>query len=236
MYKGPAGIDGLNKMIQEVTNPPAEGRKEMVFGETTYRIGDKVLQLVNQPESNVFNGDMGEVVAIMLAKETTDKKAIMVVSYDGNEVQYERSDLNQLTLAYCCSIHKSQGSEFPIVVMPIVRSQRKMLRRNLLYTGITRAKNFLILCGEAEEFKAGIARTDETERQTTLRERITGETQEDQTTHHEETIPVDAAPTKVTVEPQDTSLAKLTMDNFTGIDPLVGMNNVSPFDFLEVTD
>ena len=69
--------------------------------------------------------------------------------------------LNQITLAYCCSIHKSQGSEFPIVIMPVVRSHRKMLRRNLLYTGITRAKNFLILCGEPEEFKAGIARTDE---------------------------------------------------------------------------
>lgn len=239
MYKGPAGIDGLNKMIQEVTNPPAEGRKEMVFGETTYRIGDKVLQLVNQPESNVFNGDMGEVIAIMLAKETTDKKAIMVVSYDGNEVQYERGDLKQLTLAYCCSIHKSQGSEFPIVVMPIVRSQRKMLRRNLLYTGITRAKNFLILCGEAEEFRAGIARTDETERQTTLKERIIGEAQELQDieeTHQAETIQVEKAPSKVTVEPQDTTPAKLTMDNFTAIDPMVGMNNASPFDFLEATD
>ena len=88
---------------------------------------------------------------------------------------YERSDLNQITLAYCCSIHKSQGSEFPIVIMPVVRSHRKMLRRNLLYTGITRAKNFLILCGEPEEFKAGIARTDELARQTTLKERLNGD-------------------------------------------------------------
>ncbi|MBO1913542.1 ATP-binding domain-containing protein, partial [Microvirga sp. 3-52] len=78
----------------------------------------------------------------------------------------------QLTLSYCCSIHKSQGSEFPIVIMPVVRSQRKMLKRNLLYTGITRAQKFLILCGEPEEFKAGIARTDELSRQTTLQERL----------------------------------------------------------------
>ena len=166
----------------------------------------------------------------------------MVVSYDGNEVQYERGDLKQLTLAYCCSIHKSQGSEFPIVVMPIVRSQRKMLRRNLLYTGITRAKNFLILCGEAEEFKAGIARTDETERQTTLQVRITGEAQELQNraeakeAQQAETIQLENAPSKVIVQPQDTGPAKLTMNNFTSIDPMVGMNNVSPSDFLEATD
>ncbi|WP_301109605.1 ATP-dependent RecD-like DNA helicase [Sporosarcina sp.] len=234
MYKGPAGIDGLNKMIQEITNPPAHGRKEMTFGETTYRVGDKVLQLVNQPESNVFNGDMGEVVAIMLAKETTDKKAILVVSYDGNEVTYERGDLNQITLAYCCSIHKSQGSEFPIVVMPIVRSQRKMLRRNLLYTGITRAKNFLILCGEAEEFKAGIERTDETERQTTLKERISGiieETEETTPAVREETVA--EQPSKPSNE---TGPAKLTMDNFRTIDPMIGMTDVTPLHFLEVSD
>ena len=170
MYKGPAGIDGLNKMIQQMVNPPGPDRKEVAFGDVVYRIGDKVLQLVNQPESNVFNGDMGEVISIIKANETIDKKELLIVSYDGIEVEYERNDLNQITLAYCCSIHKSQGSEFPIVVMPVVRGYRKMLRKNLLYTGITRAKNFLILCGEPEEFKIGINRTDETERQTTLKE------------------------------------------------------------------
>ncbi|WP_194841616.1 SF1B family DNA helicase RecD2 [Sporosarcina obsidiansis] len=235
MYKGPAGIDGLNKMIQEITNPPAEGRKEMVFGETTYRVGDKVLQLVNQPESNVFNGDMGEVVAILLAKETVDKKAQLVVSYDGNEVSYERSDLNQITLAYCCSIHKSQGSEFPIVVMPIVRSQRKMLRRNLLYTGITRAKNFLILCGEAEEFKAGIERSDETERQTTLKERIAGSM--DTVEEIEALVAEDSVESQQPIQQvEDTTPAKLTMENFSQIDPMIGMATLSPIDFLEVTD
>lgn len=234
MYKGPAGIDGLNKMIQDITNPPKEGRKEMAFGDVTYRIGDKVLQLVNQPESNVFNGDMGVVSAILLAKETADKKALLVVSFDGNEVTYERSDLNQLTLAYCCSIHKSQGSEFPIVVMPIVRSQRKMLRRNLLYTGITRAKNFLILCGEAEEFLAGIQRTDETERQTTLKQRIAGE----ELAAQQETA--DKAPEETeSAVPEQTEIvqeSKLTMDNFAVIDPMIGMKDLTPFDFLEAGD
>ena len=106
-----------------------------------------------------------------------------------------------------------------------------MLRRNLLYTGITRAKNFLILCGEAEEFKAGIARTDETERQTTLKERITGETPEPHDTEENVAAEVPAAP-----EPQTNEPAKLTMENFTAIDPMIGMHNVSPADFLEATD
>ena len=141
MYKGPAGIDNLNKMIQELINPNDTGtRKELVFGDVTYRIKDKVLQLVNQPESNVFNGDMGEVISIIKAKETIEKQDLLVVSFDGIEVTYQRSELNQLTLAYCCSIHKSQGSEFQTVIMPVVRGYSKMLRRNLLYTGITRAK------------------------------------------------------------------------------------------------
>lgn len=101
MYKGPAGIDNLNKMIQELINPNDTGtRKELIFGDTTYRIKDKVLQLVNQPESNVFNGDMGEVVSIIKAKETIEKQDLLVVSFDGIEVTYQRSDLNQLTLAY----------------------------------------------------------------------------------------------------------------------------------------
>ena len=234
MYRGPAGIDGLNKMIQEMVNPPGPKRKEVVFGEAVYRIGDKVLQLVNQPESNVFNGDMGEVISIIKAKETIDKKELLVVSYDGIEVTYERNDLNQLTLAYCCSIHKSQGSEFPIVIMPIVRGHRKMLRRNLLYTGITRAKNFLILCGEPEEFRAGIARTDELERQTTLKERLNGgiiepEVEQDiatETCNEPIVSPTDSLPINY----------ELTMETFMTIDPLVGMRGVTPYEFLEASD
>jgi len=237
MYRGPAGIDGLNKMIQEMVNPPGPKRKEVVFGEAIYRIGDKVLQLVNQPESNVFNGDMGEVIAIIKAKETIDKKELLVVSYDGIEVTYERNDLNQLTLAYCCSIHKSQGSEFPIVIMPIVRGHRKMLRRNLLYTGITRAKNFLILCGEPEEFRAGIARTDELERQTTLKERLNGDVVELAAVESSEPELVKVSKeTNVSTDDSQPSIFALTMDTFLIIDPLIGMKGVTPYEFLEASD
>lgn len=219
MYKGPAGIDALNKMIQEMVNPNDGKRKEIIFGDTIYRIGDKVLQLVNQPESNVFNGDMGEVISIFKANETVEKLETLVVSFDGIEVTYQRQDLNQITLAYCCSIHKSQGSEFPTVIMPVIRGYRKMLRRNLLYTGITRSKNFLILCGEPEVFKYGIERNDDQKRLTSLAERLSLEE-----------VPI-VAEEVIPAEEQNNS--SLTTENFKSIHPLIGMTGISPYDFLE---
>ena len=96
----------------------------------------------------------------------------MIISFEGIEVTYTKQDLNQITHAYCCSIHKSQGSEFPIVILPVVKSYYRMLRRNLLYTAITRSKNFLILCGEEDAFRLGIERNDEMRRKTTLLEKL----------------------------------------------------------------
>lgn len=232
MYKGPAGIDNLNKMIQELVNPNDGTRKEIVFGDTVYRIGDKVLQLVNQPESNVFNGDMGEVISIIKAKETIEKQDLLVVSFDGIEVTYQRADLNQITLAYCCSIHKSQGSEFQMVIMPIVRGYSKMLRRNLLYTGITRAKSFLILCGEPDVLAYGLNRTDDLQRLTSLKARLN---------------PMDAVEDVIlvvedseTAEQEKQSEASnerelplmLTMETAPYIHPMIGMNGISPYDFM----
>ncbi|RTQ95661.1 SF1B family DNA helicase RecD2 [Lysinibacillus telephonicus] len=247
MYKGPAGIDMLNKQIQELVNPNADGsRKELVFGDVVYRIGDKVLQLVNQPESNIFNGDMGEVVAIIRAKETVEKQDLLVVSYDGNEVTYQRGDLNQITLAYCCSIHKSQGSEFQTVIMPIVRSYSKMLRRNLLYTGITRAKNFLILCGEPDVFAGGLAKTDDLQRLTSLKARLNPmevedleivEVQSDSLKHENQSESKISGEVK---EQQAMFYMKgevlepvLNAETAPYIHPLIGMEGVSPYDFQE---
>lgn len=93
---------------------------------------------------------------------------MLVISFEGNEVTYTKQDFNQITHAYCCSIHKSQGSEFPIVVLPIVKSYYRMLRRNLLYTAVTRSKQFLILCGEEEAFQIGVNRNEDSIRQTNL--------------------------------------------------------------------
>lgn len=221
MYRGDAGIDNLNRMIQELVNPKKSIKtKEMAFGDTTYRIGDKVLQLVNQPQSNVFNGDMGEVIAIFRAKETTDNVDQLIVSFDGNEVTYSRGDLSQLTLAYCCSIHKSQGSEFPMVIMPIVRSYYKMLRKNLLYTGLTRAKDFLILCGEPDTFVRGIQNIADVSRRTTLVGRLTGEVESEE------------VPAEETDYSTDNLEKRLTTENITTIDPMIGMDSVTPQQFL----
>lgn len=241
MYRGAAGIDMLNKKIQELVNPNEDGkRKELVFGDVIYRIGDKVLQLVNQPESNIFNGDMGEVIAIIRAKETVEKQDLLVVSYDGTEVTYQRGDLNQITLAYCCSIHKSQGSEFQTVIMPIVRGYSKMLRRNLLYTGITRAKNFLILCGEPDVFAHGLSRTDDLMRLTSLKTRLNPMDMEEA----EKEASTKEAPS-ITAESQEnlegreeTNSGKelapvLNAETAPYIHPLIGMNGLSPYDFME---
>lgn len=172
IYRGNAGIDALNLSLQNLFNPEIEQKRTLKYGDQVYRAGDKVLQLVNNPEANVFNGDMGEVVAIFRAKETTENEEQLVVSFDGTEVNYLKRDLNQITLAYCCSIHKSQGSEFPIVVLPIVKGYHRMLRRNLIYTAITRSKTYLIICGDAEAFKYAISQTDVDRRHSRLKEKL----------------------------------------------------------------
>lgn len=212
MYRGNAGIDKLNEMLQELFNPKSDGRRELAFGNVVYRSGDKVLQLVNQPESNVFNGDIGEVVSIFYAKENTEKQDMVIVSFEGNEVTYTKQDLGQITHAYCCSIHKSQGSEFPIVVLPVVKSYYRMLRRNLLYTAVTRSKRFLILCGEEDALRIGVQRADEQARQTSLKDRLNRQAS-DVIQNHE----VDEA-----------ILAEIPFWK----DANIGMENISPYDFM----
>ncbi len=225
MYRGPAGIDRLNAILQEILNPNPDGtRKELTFGDVTYRIGDKVLQLVNQPESNVFNGDMGEIVSIFYAKENTEKQDMVIVSFDGIEATYTRQDLNQITLAYCCSVHKSQGSEFPIVIMPIVKSYYRMLRRNLIYTGITRSKQFLILCGEVEAIELGVSRNDELNRQTTLKEKI------------KEAFADVYQPDETKEMTTENSFDLLYEGKINQIDPMIGMENITPYDYMETSE
>ena len=176
---------------------------------------------MNQPEKNIFNGDIGEIVAIFYAKETEDKVDQLVVSFEGNEVTYPRQELNQITLAYCCSIHKSQGSEFPVVILPIVKSYYRMLQRNLIYTAITRSKDILILCGEVDAFQIAVERADENARNTTLNTRLI------QTLKKE----------KLTSEEKETVIAKdhkqTYEEKLMQVDPMIGMGSITPYDFLE---
>ncbi|MEH7544371.1 SF1B family DNA helicase RecD2 [Neobacillus vireti] len=215
MYRGPAGIDRLNVLLQEIFNPNPDGkRKEIAFGDVKYRIGDKVLQLVNQPESNVFNGDIGEIISIIYAKENTEKQDMIYISFEGNEVEYTRQDLNQITHAYCCSVHKSQGSEFPIVILPITRSYYRMLQRNLIYTAITRSKQSLIICGEEDALRMGIERADELQRQTTLCQKL------------QESI------INVTQMNVDISSELSYEEEMMQVHPMIGMENLTPYDFI----
>jgi exodeoxyribonuclease V alpha subunit len=166
MYKGPAGVNRINRAIQEAVNPKRDGVREITWGETVFRIGDKVLQLVNHPEHPIYNGDMGIIIAIEETAATDEP--VCWVRFDRMEVPYKRNQLNQLSLAYACSVHKAQGSEFPIVIFPVVHAYRRMLRRNLIYTAVTRSKSYLILCGEREAIRMGAQQTRGDERNSAL--------------------------------------------------------------------
>ncbi|MGA8942397.1 MAG: ATP-dependent RecD-like DNA helicase, partial [Thermoactinomyces sp.] len=166
MYKGPVGVNKINEEIQAVLNPPDEQKKEVTWGDTVFRIGDKVLQLVNHPEHPVYNGDMGIIVSI--DETASGDQPVLWVQYDRLEVPYKKTQLGQIALAYACSVHKAQGSEFAIVVFPVLYAFRRMLERNLLYTGITRSKSYLIMCGEPEALVEGLKKQRGEERNSRL--------------------------------------------------------------------
>lgn len=168
MYRSMAGIDNMNRALQELINPPQKTKRQIVYMERIFRVGDRVIQLVNQPEDGVFNGDIGRVAAIFKEEENTDNEEQLVVAFDEKEVVYVRKDYGNIMHAYCISIHKSQGSEFPIVILPVVNGYHRMLRKNLIYTAITRAKQSLIICGQQQAFLRGVETMDTNQRNTSL--------------------------------------------------------------------
>lgn len=172
MYNGVAGIDALNHALQEMMNPPSNTKRELRMGYRIFREGDKVLQLKNQPDDNVYNGDIGEVLEIIYASEDISKLNRVVASFDDTIVEYSGEQIYHITHAYCTSIHKAQGSEYPIVIMPIVNDYRHMLQRRLLYTGVTRAKKSLVLIGHVEALQRCVTTKDHQLRKSTLRQRI----------------------------------------------------------------
>lgn len=171
MYKGENGIDHLNEILRDLFNPPDTKKKEIKVGEVTYRVGDKVLQLTNDPNNGVFNGDIGyikDIVTITVPK----KQETIVIDFDGNKVDYKKEDMNMVKHAYAISIHKSQGSEFPHVIMPITKSYYKMLYNKLIYTGVSRAKKSLVLIGEPYALIMAVNNDYSNQRKTTLKERL----------------------------------------------------------------
>lgn len=172
MYQGVAGIDALNNALQQMINPPQRYKRELKVGYRTFREEDKVLQLKNQPDDHVSNGDIGIIKEIIFAEEDIQDKNRIIVEFDDQLVEYSGETLFNITHAYCISIHKSQGSEYPIVIMPIVKDYRFMLQKRLLYTGVTRAKKSLVLLGDRELFLHAIQVQDRHIRKSTLKNRI----------------------------------------------------------------
>ena len=229
MYKTQAGINALNKAIQQLVNPPAKKKRERTFQEVVYRVGDRVIQLVNQPEDGVYNGDIGEIIQIFSAKENEDKEEQIIIKFDEREVVYTRSDYINFTHAYCISIHKSQGSEFPIVILPIVWTYRRMLRKNLLYTAITRSKTSLILCGELDAFMEGVHTIDTNVRYTTLQQYVKEKLQ-DQAEEKEENEETPIAIAANIESHTNTDVEKV--ETYELPDP-VHVDDFTPYDFME---
>jgi exodeoxyribonuclease V alpha subunit len=172
MYNGAAGIDVLNNALQQCFNPPSRTKKEYRSGYQIFREGDKILQLKNQPDDDVYNGDIGYLEEIEDASESETHETTLAVNFDGIIVYYTPETVINITLAYCISVHKSQGSEYPIVILPFTSQQTIMLQRKLIYTGITRARQSLILLGEITAFQKGIETLERHPRNTTLKKRL----------------------------------------------------------------
>ena len=170
MYAGVNGIDNINKVLQDVFNPVELTKKEIKYGDVTYRENDKVLQLVNDPDNNVFNGDIGVIKKIEY-KGKSDKPEI-TIDYDSTLVTYSLNDFNKFKHGFIISIHKSQGSEFELVIMPVTLAYKRMLYKKLIYTAITRAKKKLIIIGEPMSFMYGVRNNNEYSRKTGLLEKI----------------------------------------------------------------
>jgi exodeoxyribonuclease V alpha subunit len=168
MTRGVVGTRNLNKILQQLINPPGEDKAELVRGDSILRTSDRVMQLKNDYNKEIFNGDLGTVMAI----DHIDKEVI--IDFDGREVSYDYADLNELTLAWATSIHKSQGSEYPVVILPLYTQHYVMLSRNLFYTGLTRAKKLAIIVGSEKAIAIAVKQLKQQQRYTRLKERLEG--------------------------------------------------------------
>ncbi len=199
--------------MQNLINPVET--EQIIFEATDcqYRQGDKVIHLVNDAESNVFNGDLGYITDLLPAKYTDSKQDELTINFDSNEVIYPRSEWYKIRLAYAMSIHKSQGSEFPVVILPITSSSHRMLQRNLIYTAITRAKSKLILLGEKSAFDFAVKNTG-TARNTYLIQRFSDLLTDEKVIH-------------TSVNNLETTVEKyiLTEENFLKINPMIGITD-----------
>lgn len=166
MTRGEVGTRNLNAVLQELLNPPCPGKAELFRGGMKLRVGDRVIQQVNDYNREVFNGDLGAIAAI----DTEEQE--VTVQFEGRSVNYDYADINELALAWAVTIHKAQGSEYPVVIMPIFMQHYLMLSRNLIYTGLTRARKLAIVVGTTKAISLAIGQVKDQERYTYLQERL----------------------------------------------------------------
>jgi exodeoxyribonuclease V alpha subunit len=166
MTRTEVGTRNLNLVLQALINPPEPDKNELRRGDATLRVGDRVIQKVNDYNREVFNGDLGVIESIDLAEQA------VIVRYEGKSISYDQADLNEVDLAWAITIHKSQGSEYPVVILPIFPQHSVMLSRNLIYTGITRAQNLVIIVGPQKAINLAIEQVKQKERYTLLSERL----------------------------------------------------------------
>ncbi|HLF72762.1 MAG TPA: ATP-dependent RecD-like DNA helicase [Anaerolineales bacterium] len=169
IYRGPAGVTALNERLQEKLNPPAANKPERKLFGTNFRLGDKVMQTQNNYDKDVYNGDIGFIRSIDLVEHT------LRVDLDGHAVTYDWTETDQLVLAYVVSVHKAQGSEFPVIVMPVVTQHYTMLQRNLLYTAVTRARKLCVLAGSRRAISMAVRNHKVAQRFTALEWRLVRE-------------------------------------------------------------
>jgi exodeoxyribonuclease V alpha subunit len=170
MHRGISGVQELNKRLQEALNPPHPARPDYVWGDSTFRIGDRVMQVRNNYDLDVYNGDVGVISSIDRAEKT------FTIRYDEvhgpRDVVYDFNLLDELQLAYAMSIHKAQGAEYPVVVVPLVRQHALLLQRNLLYTAVTRARKMVVLVGDDQAIRRAVENNTVARRNTGLQRRL----------------------------------------------------------------
>ena len=173
MHNHVLGVENLNKVLQEELNPPSPSKKEYQAGKITFRLGDKVMAIKNNYDKGVFNGNLGLITNILLARDLEElKEDTLEVEIDGEIVSYGRSELDELTLAYAVTVHKSQGSEFDFCLFPLSTQHWYMLQRNLFYTAVTRGKKMVILIGSKRALRRAIRNDSIQHRYTWLGERL----------------------------------------------------------------
>ncbi len=180
MQRGLVGASNLNQLLQEAINPPVTGKEnttlELRRGGFAFRTGDKVMQIRNNYDKEVFNGDIGTVQSISLEDRT------LTILFDDRKVEYDATELDEIVLAYATTVHKAQGAEYPVVVMPVMMTHFAMLQRNLLYTGVTRAKKSMVLVGQKKAIAYCVKNVTVDKRNTLLAARLAGKVVRSSTT------------------------------------------------------